>query len=41
MRVTLGDTAGQRRSWDVSKVVRVYYSWGKAGGWGRQALSHR
>lgn len=44
VRVTSGDTVGQRRSWDRSKVVSVYYPGGEGGRvgrpWRRQALSH-
>lgn len=35
--VTSGDTAGQRQSWEVSKVTSIYYLQGRkgAGGWGQ------
>ena len=33
--VPSGDTAGQRQSWDVSKVASVYCPPGKAGGQGQ------
>lgn len=35
INVTSGDTAGQRLSWDVSKVTGVYCPPGKAGGRGQ------